>query len=574
MEINLFQLNLIYLFAYCPALTSIVIPDSVTSIGENAFYECKKLSSVTFGNGVQYIYSGAFTDCSFTSLILPASLIYLGWGAFFECLSLEKVEYLGDSSPRYDDENPFYSCVKLTVIDVPSTYKSSNFCGMKIRGASSTQSTSSKSKSTISSGAIVGIVIGVIIFVTGIIVGIFFFLKFKNNKILQPIEKSELSEGTQTLIDNQKYQNAMTSAKSMNGKETTQTQSQQSPDDTMKNYNIELILRYFINNLFDYENDFENEVYIASGGFGSIFRAKEKKTGKICAVKKLPLEIIKEDILKEIHVLFQLNYKTLLSLYGITVTPTISIITEFLPHDVQYYIDLSSKGQQCNDWNTTNKMISVIGIALGMRYLHSKNIFHLDLKPPNVLLDSNFYPRICDFGLSKTKSSSMNSPVGTVRFCAPEVLQINQLKGETFNGEKADVFSYGMTIYSILNDTIPFENLNDYQIIQVYVNNSRPELDNPISKRIDDLIQRCWDHDPNNRPDFNFIVDELLNKDLLEEIQDIDIDKINDLLLFCQESTITTEEKNPNDIIKQITSSNNDQSESESDIREKVREDI
>ena len=246
---------------------------------------------------------------------------------------------------------------------------------------------------------------------------------------------------------------------------------------------------------------------------------------------------MKNELLNEITLLSQLDYPLLLKFYGITNIPPFCIITEYLPHDLQSYIKLANKGQADNNWNITTKMFIIIGIALGMRYLHKNNISHRDLKPQNVLLDSNLYPRICDFGLSKAQTSSMSSNVGTPQFCAPEVASASE--DMKYNGEKADVYSYAMTIYSILYDVIPFEGIHLLKLIQeVVLNGKRPELDGQISEKIDNLIRKCWDPNPNNRPNFTRIVDELKNPSLIEEIADIDIEKINDLLSFCKESII------------------------------------
>ena len=48
------------------------------------------------------------------------------------------------------------------------------------------------------------------------------------------------------------------------------------------------------------------------------------------------------------------------------------------------------------NWTPTKKYISLIGIAAAMRYLHENNIIHRDLKPQNILIDADYYPRVCD----------------------------------------------------------------------------------------------------------------------------------------------------------------------------------
>ena len=94
-----------YAFSNCESLTSVTIPDSVTTIGEWAFYYCESLTSVTIGNSVTTIGDSAFLCCSkLTSVTIPDSVTTIGGGAFKSCTSLtsvtipDSVTTIGDSA--------------------------------------------------------------------------------------------------------------------------------------------------------------------------------------------------------------------------------------------------------------------------------------------------------------------------------------------------------------------------------------------------------------------------------------------------------------------------------------------
>ena len=104
-------------FSGCSGLTSVTIPNSVTSIGEGAFKYCSGLTSVTIPNSVTSIGSSAFQYCSgLTSVTIPNSVTSIGSYAFCECSGLTTLNFnainCGDFSSSY---HPFYNCTIATI---------------------------------------------------------------------------------------------------------------------------------------------------------------------------------------------------------------------------------------------------------------------------------------------------------------------------------------------------------------------------------------------------------------------------------------------------------------------------
>ena len=104
-------------FAGCSGLTSVTIPSSITSIGEYAFDDCDGLTSVTIPSSVTSIGNEAFTECDgLTSVTIPSSVTSIGNSAFFGCSGLTSVTI--PSSVTTIGDKSFYGCSGLTSVTV------------------------------------------------------------------------------------------------------------------------------------------------------------------------------------------------------------------------------------------------------------------------------------------------------------------------------------------------------------------------------------------------------------------------------------------------------------------------
>ncbi len=118
-EGNLYDSGRKRLIAFCSGTSDFVIPASVTTIGEHAFYGCSSLSSVVIPDSVTAIGDCAFWECSsLYSVVIPDSVTAIGRRAFWECSSLSSV-VIPDSVTAIGD-GAFYGCSSLCSVEIPA----------------------------------------------------------------------------------------------------------------------------------------------------------------------------------------------------------------------------------------------------------------------------------------------------------------------------------------------------------------------------------------------------------------------------------------------------------------------
>jgi hypothetical protein len=147
-------------------------------------------------------------------------------------------------------------------------------------------------------------------------------------------------------------------------------------------------------------------------------------------------------------------------------------------------------------WDTTKKTVAIVGIALGMQYLHNQELIHGALRPSNILFDDAGSPKVADFAYVQLfnhchiKIVGMNDP--QVSYSALEI------RDQKFTKE-SDIFSWGLIVVSILT------NSNNVAINMKRW--GRPKWEIPdLNERITTLINQCLDLTPNSRPTFDEIL--------------------------------------------------------------------
>lgn len=208
---------------------------------------------------------------------------------------------------------------------------------------------------------------------------------------------------------------------------------------------------------------------VGEGTYGVVYKAKNKVTGRLVAMKKIRLEADEEGIpstaIREISILKELQYydhPNIVSLLEILHEDSrLYLVFEFMPMDLKKYMDSLSQDQLVEISLVKSYLYQ---LCLALRFCHSKRIIHRDLKPQNLLINQEGGIKVADFGLGRAFSIPVRAythEVVTLWYRPPEILL-----GTQKYSVPVDVWSLG-TIFAEMSSRKPLFH-GDSEIDQLY----------------------------------------------------------------------------------------------------------
>lgn len=256
-------------------------------------------------------------------------------------------------------------------------------------------------------------------------------------------------------------------------------------------------------NIRDFKEKFDNRYRlidkIGGGGFSEVWLAHDLNADIDVALKIYTPngeldEEGKEDFKREFARLCGLNHSNIIHAIGF------GIHKEELPYLAMSVCKNGSAKKLINNFEEEQLWIFIEQVALGLQYLHAHSITHQDIKPDNILINSDGQYLIIDFGIStKTRNTLRKSSKGTVGGGTPWYMSVESFGTETSDIHARDIWAFGATLYEIITGDVPFGQYGG--VTQKSQNGKIPPINNNVSEELKQLVYDCLALDAWDRPD-------------------------------------------------------------------------
>ncbi|CDF36388.1 Serine/threonine protein kinase [Chondrus crispus] len=244
---------------------------------------------------------------------------------------------------------------------------------------------------------------------------------------------------------------------------------------------------------------------LGSGNFGKVKRARHIYLDTFFAIKIVEKSVLVDnisgnmDIRREMSILRALDHPHIVSLQEVMHSR----------HRVYLVMDLASRGdfydllKKHGPFAENQARIYFAQLVDAVAYCHERGVFHRDLKPENLLLDAQGDLKVTDFGFGAMQDRAgtvLRTSCGSPHYCAPEVWGGQ----DGYDGRKADAFSAGVILYTLVAGGQPFNDEKDWKVLKK-VAKCQPSYPDKMSVELVDLLEKLIVKKPAERWDLQMV---------------------------------------------------------------------
>ncbi|CAK81842.1 unnamed protein product (macronuclear) [Paramecium tetraurelia] len=248
---------------------------------------------------------------------------------------------------------------------------------------------------------------------------------------------------------------------------------------------------------------YDKKGFLGAGSFGSVYKAKNIKTGEIVALKILDMKLFQDQFMID-------SLKNEIKVMQTLTSPNVVRMLDVFGNKQQTYMaielcdsDLRSVMHKKGHIQEQQAIELLAQLMNGFKDLVSHNYIHRDIKPENCLVKSNVY-KVADFGFATkidiTGRQLLRECVGTPIYMSPQILNKQQYSA------KSDIWSIGMMYYEILFGKTAWSCRDMYSLLKsIKTQPLRFPYERPISENSKDFIKKCLMIEETNRIGWNEI---------------------------------------------------------------------
>ena len=247
-------------------------------------------------------------------------------------------------------------------------------------------------------------------------------------------------------------------------------------------------------------NRYELREKLGSGGVSTVYRAWDMLRNTEIAVKIIHPHLVENELIvqqfgQEIAITRKISHPGIVQYYEMLEYQGKTFLTlEYLSGG-----DLKMRIRDGGPLPVTEAARIGEQILMSMQAAHEKGVIHCDIKPHNILFDSEGHSRITDFGFARSSLSLEQMGqrnAGTPDYAAPEVA----LSG--FPDARSDLYSFGITLFEMLTGKLPFQSNNPHETLWKHANAPPPSTrsqESGVPEILDLVIQKSLAKNPSDR---------------------------------------------------------------------------